>query len=71
MAKKCLNVIPMAQSLFENGKIYIDGGYSTSGVKVDSIYFEAEFDWAPGEYTSLQAMAALALPKTNTSINIR
>jgi hypothetical protein len=35
--------------IIRNGKIYIDGGYSTSGVKVDSIYFEAEFDWAPGE----------------------
>lgn len=32
-----------------NGKIYIDGGRSTSGVKVDSIYFEAEFDWDPGQ----------------------
>jgi hypothetical protein len=34
--------------IIENGKIYIDGGRSTSGVKVDSIYFEAEFDWDPG-----------------------
>jgi hypothetical protein len=32
-----------------NGKIYPDGGKSTSGVKVDSIYFEAEFDWDPGQ----------------------
>ncbi len=32
-----------------NGKIFIDGGKSTSGVKVDSIYFEAEFDWDPGQ----------------------
>ena len=32
-----------------NGKIFIDGGRSTSGVTVDSIYFEAEFDWEPGQ----------------------
>lgn len=32
-----------------NGKIILDGGKSTSGVKVDSIYFEAEFDWDPGQ----------------------
>lgn len=32
-----------------NGKIIIDGGRSTSGVVVDSIYFEAEFDWEPGQ----------------------
>lgn len=32
-----------------NGKVFIDGGRSTSGVKVDSIYFEAEFDWDPGQ----------------------
>lgn len=32
-----------------NGRIYIDGGKSTTGVKVDSIYFEAEFDWDPGQ----------------------
>jgi Lipid-binding putative hydrolase len=32
-----------------NGRIYQDGGKSTSGVKVDSIYFEAEFDWDPGQ----------------------
>ncbi len=32
-----------------NGRIYVDGGKSTSGVKVDSIYFEAEFDWDPGQ----------------------
>jgi hypothetical protein len=32
-----------------NGRIYIDGGKSTSGVTVDSIYFEAEFDWDPGQ----------------------
>jgi hypothetical protein len=35
--------------IIQNGKIYIGRGESTSGVKVDSIYFEAEFDWAPGE----------------------
>jgi hypothetical protein len=32
-----------------NGKIFIEGGKSTSGVVVDSIYFEAEFDWDPGQ----------------------
>jgi hypothetical protein len=32
-----------------NGRIYLDGGKSTSGVTVDSIYFEAEFDWDPGQ----------------------
>lgn len=32
-----------------NGKVYPNGGKSTSGVKVDSIYFEAEFDWDPGQ----------------------
>ncbi|MDH4089666.1 MAG: hypothetical protein OEV24_04330 [Cyclobacteriaceae bacterium] len=32
-----------------NGRIFIDGGKSTTGVKVDSIYFEAEFDWDPGQ----------------------
>jgi hypothetical protein len=32
-----------------NGRVIIDGGRSTSGVKVDSIYFEAEFDWDPGQ----------------------
>jgi hypothetical protein len=35
--------------IIDNGKIVIDGGRSTSGVKVDSIYFEAEFDWDPGQ----------------------
>ena len=35
--------------VIENGKIFIDGGKSTSGVVVDSIYFEAEFDWEPGQ----------------------
>jgi hypothetical protein len=34
--------------IIENGKVIIDGGQSTTGVKVDSIYFEAEFDWDPG-----------------------
>lgn len=31
-----------------NGKIIPDGGRSATGVVVDSIYFEAEFDWDPG-----------------------
>ena len=31
-----------------NGKIIKDGGRSTGGTVVDSIYFEAEFDWDPG-----------------------
>jgi hypothetical protein len=35
--------------VIQNGKIIIDGGKSTSGVTVDSIYFEAEFDWDPGQ----------------------
>ena len=32
-----------------NGRILLNGGRSTSGVTVDSIYFEAEFDWDPGQ----------------------
>ena len=32
-----------------NGKVLIKGGHSTSGVTVDSLYFEAEFDWDPGQ----------------------
>ncbi len=33
----------------ENGRIFINQGSSATGVTVDSIYFEAEFDWAPGQ----------------------
>lgn len=32
-----------------NGKIITNGAHSTSGVQVDSIYFEAEFSWEPGQ----------------------
>ena len=32
-----------------NGKVFIDGGKSRTAVTVDSIYFEAEFDWDPGQ----------------------
>lgn len=32
----------------ENGKVIVDGGLSTSGVVVDSIYFEIEFSDDPG-----------------------
>jgi len=35
--------------IIENGRVFIDGGRSTSGVVVDSLYFEAEFDWDPGQ----------------------
>lgn len=35
--------------IIQNGKIFSNQGKSTSGVKVDSIYFEAEFDWDPGQ----------------------
>lgn len=31
-----------------NGKVIKDGGTSFGGHVVDSIYFEAEFDWDPG-----------------------
>ncbi|UMY66966.1 MULTISPECIES: lipid-binding protein [unclassified Flavobacterium] len=31
-----------------NGKIFKNGGTSFGGHVVDSIYFEAEFDWDPG-----------------------
>ncbi len=31
-----------------NGRIFPDEGMSTGGHVVDSIYFEAEFDWDPG-----------------------
>ncbi|MBF0694976.1 MAG: hypothetical protein IR153_07965 [Flavobacterium sp.] len=31
-----------------NGKVIKGGGRSFSGAVVDSIYFEAEFDWDPG-----------------------
>lgn len=31
-----------------NGQIIKNGGRSASGAVVDSIYFEAEFDWDPG-----------------------
>lgn len=34
--------------IINNGKIFPNQGLSTSGVKVDSIYFEVEFDWDPG-----------------------
>ncbi len=32
-----------------NGKILPNAGKSASGVVVDSLYFEAEFDWDPGQ----------------------
>ena len=32
-----------------NGKIFTNGGHSTSGIVVDSIYFEAVFDWEPDQ----------------------
>lgn len=32
-----------------NGKILEGQGRTASGVQVDSIYFEAEFDWDPGQ----------------------
>lgn len=35
--------------VINNGKILQNKGKSTSGVVVDSIYFEAEFDWDPGQ----------------------
>lgn len=35
--------------VINNGKILEGLGRSTSGVTVDSIYFEAEFDWDPGQ----------------------
>lgn len=35
--------------IINNGKILPKKGKSTSGVVVDSIYFEAEFDWLPGQ----------------------
>lgn len=35
--------------IIENGRVFIKEGKSTSGVVVDSIYFEAEFDWDPGQ----------------------
>lgn len=35
--------------IIENGKIFTNGGRSTTGVLVDSIYFEAEFSWEPGQ----------------------
>jgi hypothetical protein len=35
--------------IIQNGHIYEGLGRSTSGVKVDSIYFEVEFDWDPGQ----------------------
>lgn len=34
--------------IISNGKILVGEGRSTTGVVVDSIYFEAEFDWDPG-----------------------
>lgn len=34
--------------VISNGKIFTDGGKSTTGVKVDSIYFEVEFSNDPG-----------------------
>jgi hypothetical protein len=35
--------------IIQNGRVLLGAGKSTSGVKVDSIYFEAEFDWDPGQ----------------------
>jgi hypothetical protein len=35
--------------IIENGKIIINGAKSATGVTVDSLYFEAEFDWDPGQ----------------------
>jgi hypothetical protein len=32
-----------------NGKILAGQGTTASGIQVDSIYFEAEFDWDPGQ----------------------
>jgi hypothetical protein len=35
--------------IINNGKIFERQGLSSSGVEVDSIYFEAEFDWDLGQ----------------------
>lgn len=35
--------------IINNGKVFPKQGLSTSGVQVDSIYFEIEFDWDPGQ----------------------
>jgi hypothetical protein len=35
--------------VINNGKILLGQGLSTTGVKVDSIFFEVEFDWDPGQ----------------------
>jgi hypothetical protein len=35
--------------IIENGRIFVNGGKSATGVTVDSLYFEAEFDWDPGQ----------------------
>lgn len=35
--------------IIENGRIIKNGGKSATGVVVDSLYFEAEFDWDPGQ----------------------
>jgi hypothetical protein len=35
--------------IIESGRIIKNGGKSTTGVVVDSLYFEAEFDWDPGQ----------------------
>lgn len=35
--------------IIENGRIIVSGGKSATGVTVDSLYFEAEFDWDPGQ----------------------
>ncbi len=35
--------------MINNGAVFPKQGLSTSGVQVDSIFFEVEFDWDPGQ----------------------
>lgn len=49
--------------IIENGRVLVKGGKSTSGVTVDSIYFEAEFDWDPGQVYILAGHGRTGFPE--------
>lgn len=49
--------------IIENGRVLVKAGKSTSGVTVDSIYFEAEFDWDPGQIYILAGHGRTGFPE--------
>ena|SRR6187402_994659 len=49
--------------IIENGRVLVGIGKSTSGVTVDSLYFEAEFDWDPGQVYILAGHGRTGFPE--------